>query len=72
MNRLRADATADDVAAAIRAELTKILDTTPEGRNAFESFSTRCAYAIFAKTLAFDKLAIHPRRVLETEKETVR
>ena len=80
MNRLRADATADDVAAAldrdgyaivenllppedaaaIRAELTKILDTTPEGRNAFEGFSTRRVYAIFAKTRAFDKLAIHP------------
>ncbi len=103
MNRLRADATADDVAAAldrdgyaivenllppegaaaIRAELTKILDMTPEGRNAFEGFSTRRVYAIFAKTRAFDKLAIHPpfagcvdghhpRRVLEAEKETVR
>ncbi len=85
MNRLRADASADDVAAAldqdgyaivenllpaedaaaIRAELTKILDTTPEGRNAFEGFSTRRVDAIFAKTSTLD-------RVLETEKETVR
>ncbi len=72
MNRLRAGATAEDVAAAIRAELSTILDTTPEGRNAFESFGTRRAYAIFAKTRAFDKLAIHPRRVLEAEKEAVR
>ncbi len=101
MNRLRADASADDVAAAldqdgyaivenllpaenaaaIRAELTKILDTTPEGRNAFEGFSTRRVYAIFAKTRAFDKLAMrlpfagyvdgrHPRRALDVEKET--
>ncbi len=76
MNRLRADATAGDVAAAIRAELTKMLDTAPEGRNAFEGFSTRRGTAIYAKTRAFDKFAIHPLALgvldsaLETEKET--
>ncbi len=49
-----------DRAAAIRQELTEVLDKTPEGRNAFEGFSTRRIYALFAKTRVFDDLATHP------------
>ncbi len=78
--RFAADATADDVAAALdrdgyaiverllapdeakakRAELTRILDETPTGRNDFEGFKTRRIYALFAKTRAFDGPATHP------------
>ena len=49
-----------DLAAEIRQELTEVLEKTPEGRNAFEGFSTRRIYALFAKTRAFDDLATHP------------
>jgi len=45
---------------AKRAELTRILESTPTGRNDFEGFSTRRIYALFAKTRAFDEPAIHP------------
>ena len=45
---------------ATRAELLDVLARTPEGRNDFEGFSTRRIYAVFAKTRAFDDLAIHP------------
>ncbi len=51
---------AADRAADIRKELTDVLEKTPEGRNAFEGFSTRRIYALFAKTRAFDDLATHP------------
>jgi len=47
-------------AESIRQELTDVLARTPEGRNAFEGFSTRRIYALFAKTRVFDDLAIHP------------
>src|SRR5207248_3247265 len=47
-------------AAAKRAELTRILAETPEGRNDFEGFKTRRIYALFAKTRAFDEPATHP------------
>jgi ectoine hydroxylase-related dioxygenase (phytanoyl-CoA dioxygenase family) len=47
-------------AAATRAELTRILAETPEGRNDFEGFKTRRIYALFAKTRAFDGPATHP------------
>src|SRR5205823_3919925 len=43
-----------------RAELTEILARTPTGRNAFEGFTTRRIYALFAKTRAFDGPATHP------------
>src|SRR5690606_39170710 len=33
---------------------------TPTGRNAFEGFRTQRIYAVFAKTRAFDDLAVHP------------
>jgi len=46
--------------AAIRTELLDVLARTPEGRNDFEGFSTRRVYALFAKTRAFDDLAVHP------------
>ena len=47
-------------AAQKRAELTRILAATPEGRNDFEGFKTRRIYALFAKTRAFDEPATHP------------
>ena len=46
--------------AAMRAELTQVLDATPTGRNDFEGFTTRRIYAVFAKTRCFDEFAIHP------------
>lgn len=45
---------------AKRDELTRILESTPTGRNDFEGFSTRRIYALFAKTRAFDEPATHP------------
>jgi ectoine hydroxylase-related dioxygenase (phytanoyl-CoA dioxygenase family) len=45
---------------AKRDELTRILESTPTGRNNFEGFSTRRIYALFAKTRAFDEPAVHP------------
>src|SRR5947209_8149887 len=49
-----------DEAAAVRTGLRAVLDATPIGRNDFEGFSTRRIYALFAKTRAFDALALHP------------
>ncbi|HEX2851066.1 MAG TPA: phytanoyl-CoA dioxygenase family protein [Acidimicrobiales bacterium] len=49
-----------DEVAAIREELTAILDATPLGRNDFEGHSTRRIYALFAKTRRFDAWAVHP------------
>jgi ectoine hydroxylase-related dioxygenase (phytanoyl-CoA dioxygenase family) len=49
-----------DEAAAVRDGLREVLDRTPTGRNDFEGFSTRRIYALFAKTRAFDPLALHP------------
>ncbi len=43
-----------------RADLLRILAATPTGRNAFEGFSTRRVYALFAKTRTFDSAAINP------------
>jgi ectoine hydroxylase-related dioxygenase (phytanoyl-CoA dioxygenase family) len=45
---------------AIRADLLEVLARTPTGRNDFEGFATQRVYALFAKTRAFDDLAIHP------------
>jgi hypothetical protein len=47
-------------AAAVRDGLKEVLDRTPTGRTDFEGFTTRRIYALFAKTRAFDDLAIHP------------
>jgi len=49
-----------DEAAAVRNGLREILDRTPTGRNDFEGYNTRRIYALFAKTRAFDALALHP------------
>ena len=49
-----------DEAGQVRAGLREVLDRTPTGRNDFEGFSTRRIYALFAKTRAFDPLAVHP------------
>ncbi len=46
-------------AAAVRTGLREVLDRTPLGRNDFEGFNTRRIYALFAKTRAFDALAVH-------------
>jgi ectoine hydroxylase-related dioxygenase (phytanoyl-CoA dioxygenase family) len=47
-------------AAVVRDSLCEVLAATPTGRNDFEGFRTRRIYAIFAKTRAFDDLAVHP------------
>ena len=49
-----------DEASAVRDGLRDVLDRTPTGRNDFEGFRTRRIYALFAKTRAFDALAVHP------------
>jgi len=50
---------ADHVDAA-RADLRRVLDETPLGRNDFEGYKTRRVYALFAKTRAMDAAALHP------------
>jgi ectoine hydroxylase-related dioxygenase (phytanoyl-CoA dioxygenase family) len=49
----------DDVEAR-RAALVDLFAATPVGRNFFEGFHTQRVYAVFAKTRAFDDLALHP------------
>lgn len=49
----------DDVAAK-KADLQRVLDSVPTGRNDFEGYSTRRVYALFAKTRLFDEQAIDP------------
>jgi ectoine hydroxylase-related dioxygenase (phytanoyl-CoA dioxygenase family) len=46
--------------AEARADLTKILESTPFGRDDFEGRKTRRVYALFAKTRTFDAAATHP------------
>ncbi len=46
--------------AAARADLDRVLASTPTGRNSFEGFSTQRVYALFAKTRTFDQAATHP------------
>jgi ectoine hydroxylase-related dioxygenase (phytanoyl-CoA dioxygenase family) len=50
---------AEEVAWA-RAELTRLVEETPVGRDDFEGRRTRRVYALFAKTRALDALALHP------------
>ncbi|MCU1429312.1 MAG: phytanoyl-CoA dioxygenase [Actinomycetia bacterium] len=50
---------AEHVASA-RAEVERLLTTTPFGRDDFEGRKTRRVYALFAKTRALDDLATHP------------
>jgi ectoine hydroxylase-related dioxygenase (phytanoyl-CoA dioxygenase family) len=49
-----------DQVVAKRADLQRILDEVPRGRNEFEGFETRRIYALFAKTRAFDAEAVDP------------
>jgi ectoine hydroxylase-related dioxygenase (phytanoyl-CoA dioxygenase family) len=49
----------DDVAARLGA-LDDLFAATPTGRNAFEGYHTQRIYAVYAKTRAFDDLAVHP------------
>ena len=49
----------DDVDGRLAA-LADLFAATPTGRNFFEGFHTRRVYALFAKTRAFDDLAVHP------------
>jgi hypothetical protein len=48
-----------DVAVRLAA-LDDLFAATPTGRNFFEGFSTQRIYAVYAKTRAFDDLAVHP------------
>jgi ectoine hydroxylase-related dioxygenase (phytanoyl-CoA dioxygenase family) len=50
----------DGEVAAARADLDRVLASTPKGRNEFEGFGTQRVYALFAKTRTFDRVAIHP------------
>lgn len=49
-----------DGVAAKKADLHRVLDSVPTGRNDFEGYSTRRVYALFAKTRLFDAQAIDP------------
>jgi ectoine hydroxylase-related dioxygenase (phytanoyl-CoA dioxygenase family) len=42
------------------ASLKDLFASTPTGRNFFEGFHTQRVYAVYAKTRAFDDLAVHP------------
>jgi ectoine hydroxylase-related dioxygenase (phytanoyl-CoA dioxygenase family) len=42
------------------AALDGLFAATPTGRNSFEGFHTQRIYAVYAKTRAFDDLAVHP------------
>jgi hypothetical protein len=49
-----------DGARDARADLYRLLRTTPAGRNSFEGFGTQRIYALFAKTRVFDAPATGP------------
>jgi ectoine hydroxylase-related dioxygenase (phytanoyl-CoA dioxygenase family) len=49
-----------DRVAATKADLQRVLEQTPTGRNDFEGWSTKRIYALFRKTRCFDDLAIDP------------
>jgi len=46
--------------ATIKAELGRLLDDVPYGRNDFEGYQTKRLYNIFAKTRVLDDVAVHP------------
>jgi len=46
--------------AAARADMRRVLASTPQGRNPFEGAHTKRVYALFAKTRAFDGPATDP------------
>lgn len=54
------DAAAPAAVAAARADLERILERTPPGRDDFEGRRTQRVYALFAKTRALDDFALHP------------
>jgi ectoine hydroxylase-related dioxygenase (phytanoyl-CoA dioxygenase family) len=49
-----------DEALAIGAELRRLLEGVPGGRNFFEGFATRRLYAAYGKTRVLDALTLHP------------
>jgi len=51
---------AREEAVAIGAELRRLLDGVPGGRNFFEGFKTRRLYAAYGKTRVLDALTLHP------------
>jgi ectoine hydroxylase-related dioxygenase (phytanoyl-CoA dioxygenase family) len=51
---------AGDDLQAVRADLDRVLASTPTGRNPFEGHSTQRIYALFAKTRTMDRAATHP------------
>jgi ectoine hydroxylase-related dioxygenase (phytanoyl-CoA dioxygenase family) len=51
---------APETVLAATADLGRILEATPYGRNTFEGHETRRVYALFAKTRALDSTAVHP------------
>jgi ectoine hydroxylase-related dioxygenase (phytanoyl-CoA dioxygenase family) len=46
--------------AAVRADLVRVLESVPYGRNDFEGHHTKRIYNLFAKTRALDDVALHP------------
>jgi ectoine hydroxylase-related dioxygenase (phytanoyl-CoA dioxygenase family) len=49
-----------DEVATLRAELERLLTSTPTGRNDFEGFRTQRVYNLYGKSRAFDDLAVAP------------
>jgi len=45
---------------AARADMLRVLETTPTGRNTFEGYGTKRVYALFAKTRVWDDPATSP------------
>ena len=45
---------------AAAADLGRVLEAVPTGRNTFEGLSTQRVYALFAKTRTFDQAVVHP------------
>ncbi|MHB8669046.1 MAG: phytanoyl-CoA dioxygenase family protein [Acidimicrobiales bacterium] len=54
------DALDPKVLATARADLERVLASTPKGRNEFEGFATQRVYALFAKTRSLDAAATDP------------
>jgi ectoine hydroxylase-related dioxygenase (phytanoyl-CoA dioxygenase family) len=49
-----------DQVAEVRADLARVLEGVPYGRNDFEGHRTKRIYNLFAKTRAMDEIALHP------------
>ena len=49
-----------DTVATVRADLARVLEDVPYGRNDFEGHHTKRIYNLFAKTRAMDEIALHP------------